>query len=191
MENENQETIIDSTQNNEEVVETTKEEVVEPAKTRETPEAKKARLTRQLKQVNKELGVEEVQSEKETKTTKENEFGLVEKGYLRSADIVEADEIELAQTLQKETGKDLDILIESKYFKSELKELRDSKAISKATSGVEGGGGDNKASNTPEHWIAKGVPPTKEQVPDRKTRVKIARAMMKDASTSGKRFYND
>lgn len=120
----------------------------------------------------------------------DEEFGLLEKSYLRSADIVDEDEIELVKKLMKETGKDIDKLIESKYFKSELEELRTTKKNEKATSNVRGGKGTTKATDNPEYWIAKGVPPTAEQVPDRKTRAKIARAMM--ASTkSGKKFYNE
>lgn len=142
------------------------------------------------------LKTEKASTKKESKDEKkeeksDEEFGLLQKTYLRSADIVDEDEVELAKKLMKETGKDLDVLIESKYFKSELAELRDTKSVTKATSGVEGGGGENKAVDTPEHWIAKGVPPTPDQVPDKKTRVKIARAMMKNASTGGKMFYND
>ena len=129
---------------------------------------------------------------KETKSKKsDEEFGLLQKTFLRSAGIKEADEIELAEKLQKETGKDIDVLIESKYFKSELEELRDANATTKATSGVEGGSGGTKATSSPEHWIAKGVPPTKEDIPNRAERTKIHRAMMKNASTSGKKFYND
>lgn len=193
MENETNETIIDSTKNNEEVDETTveKKDVVETTKPKETPEAKRARLQRQLKQVNKELGIEEeykVSTKKEKKS--DDEFGLLEKTYLRSAGITDEDEVSLAKRLKKETGKDLDELIDSKYFKTELEDLRDAKASIEATSGVEGGGSESQAKNTPEYWKAKGVPPTREQVPDRKTRAKIARAMMSSAK-SGSKFYND
>lgn len=151
-------------------------------------EGDNAKLRRQLKRASKKS--DEPKSKAETKES-DKEFGLLQKTYLRSADIKDEDEVELARKLQEETGKELDVLIESKYFKSELEELRDAKATTKATSGVKGGGGESKAVNTPEYWISKGVPPTPEQVPDRKVRVKIARAMMKNASTSGKTFYNE
>lgn len=137
-----------------------------------------------------------VKVEKEEKKPKaevskpDGEFGLLQKSYLRSADIVEEDEVELVKKLMEETGKDIDVLIETKYFKSELEELRDVKATTKATSDVRGGRGNTQATDTAEHWIAKGIPPTPEQVPDRATRVKIARAMIASEDT-GKKFYND
>lgn len=162
----------------------------------------------ELKNKNKQLYERAKKSESEAKELKEQlknfqkdevkdkdkksdeEFGLLQKTYLRAAGIVEEDEVELAKKLQKETGKELDTLIESKYFKTELEGLRDAKANIKATSGVKGGGGESKVKNTPEYWIAKGTPPTTEQVPDRKTRATIARAMM-DSAKSGKKFYNE
>jgi len=128
--------------------------------------------------------------EKEEKSNEE-EFGLVEKGYLRAAGITDADEIDLAKKLMVETGKELDVLIDSKYFKAELKDLQDAKATTKATSGVKGGTSNSKAIENPEYWIAKGVPPTPKDIPDRKARVKIHRAMMKNSATGGKKFYND
>ena len=137
--------------------------------------------------------VKEEKKEKKTskKSEPDEEIGLLEKSYLRSADIVGEDEIELVKKLMEETGKDIDVLIETKYFKSELEELRTTKATEKATTDIKGGRGETKATDTPEHWIAKGVPPTPEQVPDKATRVKIARAFMANANTQGKKFYND
>jgi hypothetical protein len=151
-------------------------------------EAKIVELKKQLKEAKKPK--ETTTEEKPKKSESNEEFGLLEKTYLRSADIVEADEVELAQKLQKETGKDLDALIESSYFKSELKDLRDAKATTKATSDVKGGGA-SKATDSVDHWVDKGVPPTREQVPDRATRVKIIKQLMQNASGSGKKFYND
>lgn len=127
---------------------------------------------------------------KAEKSEPNEEFGLLEKTYLRTADIIEEDEVELVKKLMEETGKGIEV-IETKYFKSELEELRSKKATEKAVSDIRGGRGGVKAADSPDYWVAKGVPPTKEQVPDRKTRVKIARAMMQNASTGGKKFYND
>jgi len=140
---------------------------------------------------------------KETKKTEKKEskadnssedFGLLELTYLKGEDIKSEDEVQFVQDQLKELGltKDqLPKLFANKYFQSELETFKTDKANVKATSGVEGGGGANKAVNTPEHWIAKGVPPTAEQVPDRKTRATIARAFMKNAHTGGKKFYNE
>ncbi len=120
-----------------------------------------------------------------------DEFGLLQKTYLRSAGVVEEDEIELAKSIQKKTGLDWDKLVDDDYFKTKLEGLRTSKANTIATSNIKGGQGGSNTKNTPEYWIAKGETPTREQVPDRATRVKIARTMMANARTSGKKFYND
>jgi len=184
-------------------------ENTEEATTEESVDVLKEKITK-LESDNRQLyertkkaegfekkGDEWVKVEKKEKKLKakesepDGEFGLLEKSYLRSADIVGEDEIELVKKLMEETGKEIDMLIETKYFKSELEELRSRKATEKATSNVRGGRGETKASETPEYWIAKGVPPTAEQVPDKAARVKIVRAMMANASTGGKKFYNE
>ena len=75
-------------------------------------------------------------------------------------------------------------------FKIKLEKLQTSKANTLATSNIRGGAGSG-TKNTPEYWLAQGKPPTHEQVPDKEARVKILRAFMKSAGTSGKTFYND
>lgn len=154
--------------------------------------AENAKMSRLLKKAEKK---EADKTDGEAKTDKQPTSddklaSKIEKMFLKSEGIKDPEEIKLAQKLQKETGKDMDELIESKYFKTELEEHRAQKAITEATSGVKGSGGDSQAKNKPEYWISKGVPPTKEQVPDRATRVKIHRAMMSN-SKQGKKFYND
>ena len=85
----------------------------------------------------------------------------------------------------------MDELLKSKYFQTELEALRETKSNAEASSNIKGGGtGDNKAVNTAEYWIKKGTPPTREQVPDRKTRAAIARGMMANEKDS-KQFYSD
>lgn len=141
----------------------------------------------------------EQKSEKKIKTESKSdkksdeEFGLLELTFLKGEGVKSEEEIEFVEEQLAEAGltnDKLPKLFKNKYFKAQLEEFRTEKANIKATSGVEGGGGESNAKNTPEYWKAKGVPPTKEQVPDRKTRVKIAKALI--ASTkSGKKFYNE
>lgn len=121
---------------------------------------------------------------------KPDEFGLLQKTYLRSAGIVEEDEVELSKDIQKKTGLEWDALVDDEYFKSKLEALRTAKSNANATANVQGGSGKEQAKNTPEYWIAKGVPPTPDQVPDRKIRATIARAMI-GQKTEGKKFYNE
>lgn len=149
-------------------------------------------LKREMKDLKKSL---EKPKETSKKTDEPDKLAHLEeqlqKLTLQQAGITSDKEKELADKLKEETGMDWDKLINSKYFKSELEELRAEEANAKATSGVSGDGAKGNAKQTEDYWVAKGVPPTREQVPDRKTRASIARAMLKNASSGGKTFYND
>ncbi len=116
----------------------------------------------------------------------------VQKLALKVAGITKESEIELAQKLQKETGKDWDTLLESKYFKTELEDLRSKEAVETASTDVKGNrtGNSSGAKETTAYWAAKGALPTPDQVPDRKTRVKIIHEL-RNAEKSQKMFYND
>ena len=142
-------------------------------------------LKRQVKDLSKPKD-----ESRETPKNQPEDFGLLHKSYLRAAGIVAEDEVELARDIQKKTKMDWDKLVDDDYFKAKLEGLRTQKSNELATSNIKGGTGDSQAKNTPEYWLAKGAPPTAEQVPDRKTRASIARAFMASAG-SGKKFYND
>lgn len=114
----------------------------------------------------------------------------VERIALRSEGITHTDDIELARNTAKKWGVDIDEVLADEDFKAKLGRQQTARANAEATSNIKGGGSDSNVKNTPEYWASKGVPPTREQVPDRKTRAKIARAMM-DNVKSGKKFYND
>ncbi len=139
------------------------------------------------------LGVkEESEGKTENKSgKKESPDDLAQKAYLRSAQIVEPDEVELALSTAAKWGISIDKLVDDEDFKVKLEKIRTQKANELATSNIKGGkSGTSQAKLTAEYWIAKNQAPTAADVPDRKTRVKIVRAMM--ASTkSSKKFYND
>ena len=82
-------------------------------------------------------------------------------------------------------------LVDDEDFKMKLERLRTQKSNEVATSNIRGGAGTSQAKNTTEYWMAKGTPPTPDQVSDRKTRAKIAREMLANAESGGKKFYND
>lgn len=109
---------------------------------------------------------------------------------LRSEKIIDKDEVELALKFRERTGMELDEVLADDIFQAKLGKLRDDKANELATSNIKGGGETSQVKFSPEYWIAKGTPPTADQVPNRKTRATIARAMMA-ATKSGKKFYND
>lgn len=146
-------------------------------------------LKRELKDLKK--AKEETKDvSKETTTAKPDSNNLIEKAFLRSAQITAEDEVELALTTAKKWGVSVDKLVDDEDFKTKLDKLRTTKSNIAATSNIRGAAGTSQAKNTPEYWVAKGVPPTAADVPDRKVRAKIARAMM-DSSKSGKKFYNE
>lgn len=146
-------------------------------------------LKRELKDAKKATKQEKTVSSKKTQNIEE-EFGLLQKTFLRSAGITDGEEIELAQKIQERTGMGWDELVEDDYFQSRLEKHRDSKANLEATSGVKGGSGSGNAKESVEYWIKKGVPPSREEVPSRKTRAQIARAFL-DAQKHSKTFYNE
>ena len=144
-------------------------------------------LKREVKDLKKPK--DEPKTEKTPKAEPEDN-DLLQKTYLRAADITAEDEVELALKLSEKTGLSLDKLVDDDYFKHELVKLRDAKATADATSNVKGDAGKAGAKDTPEYWIAKGAPPSREEVPDRKTRAKIAKAFLAHGKT-GKTFYNE
>lgn len=114
----------------------------------------------------------------------------LEKMALRQAGIEHLDDIELARNTAKKWNVDVDEVLADEDFKAKLERQQTARANTVATSNIRGGAGQSQAKNTPEYWIAKGIPPTRADVPDRKARAKIARAMM-GSTKSNKTFYND
>ncbi|MDO8094404.1 MAG: hypothetical protein Q6360_13080 [Candidatus Brocadiales bacterium] len=143
-------------------------------------------LKKQLKDFKKAQEVAEETTEK----TKAQEFGLLQKSYLRSAGIVDEEEVELAREIQEKTGMEWDKLPDDDYFQSRLKKFRQSRENVFATTNIKGGAESSEAKSKPEYWLAKGVPPMPNQVPNRKLRANIARAFLANAKI-GKKFYDD
>jgi len=195
--NEEKEDIIDSEKKNEnledeeEVIDDDKDspeegaddEGAEPDKPTETLQDKRARLARQLKQVDKKLGI--TTEDKPAKASKKSDFDYGEKAYLASLGIKGTAEIELAKKLQKQTGLDLDSLVEDTYFQSKLTEFRELKATSNATP-TGSKRSNNSSIDSVEYWIAKKeLPPVSEVELRRKV---VNARLQKDASRGV--FYN-
>ena len=87
---------------------------------------------------------------------KKQEGGLnyAEKAYLKSSGI-NADEFAIVEGIMKETGKDIDTILQSRYFQSDLKDHRDKKAVESAIPDVAKRNGQ-PASTQIEYWLAKG-----------------------------------
>lgn len=135
----------------------------------------------------------EVKKEPVKKETKPDTQLLekIDRLTLQAGGIKEKDEVELADKWKERTGMELDEIMVDEIFIAKLQVLRDDKANEVATTSVKGDGKTSDAKTKVEYWNAKGTPPTPEEVPDRKARVKIIREMMKSSETGGKTFYND
>lgn len=143
-------------------------------------------LKRELKDLKKTKDTDT----QELSQKKDEEFGLLQEALLRAAGITDQEEKELARKIQQQSGMPWNELVDDDYFNSKLKEHRNVRANSFATEGLESSSGDAAAKSKPEYWIAKGTPPSVNQVPNRKVRAKIARAFLENAK-HGKTFYND
>jgi len=115
-------------------------------------------------------------------TDKKEGFDYAEKAYLKTSD-VNPDEFELVEKIMSDTGKTLDEVLESKYFRAELKEKREAKASIEA---VPKGTKRSTPSSRGEvdYWIAKGEMPPADQP---KLRREYVNAKIK-AKTSGSKF---
>lgn len=139
----------------------------------------------------KELSEANPEAKPKPQDKKTEEFGLLQKTYLRSAGIAAEDEVELARDIQKRTGIDWDKLENDDYFKAKLQALRDAKANAAATDVAGGGSAPSSVKNNVEHWLQKGAPPTPKDIPDRKTRVKIINEMVERERNQGGTYYNE
>ena len=124
-------------------------------------------------------------------STPDKNADLIQKTFLLAAGIKEDDEVELALDTAKKWGMELDKLVKDEDFIAKLEKARTKKANELATAAIKGDGTGKSASQTPEFYISRGTPPTRQEVPDRKTRAAIIRQMTENAKTSGKKFYND
>lgn len=162
----------------EEEVEETKEA---PAKQVESLEARRARLQRQLEQTEKKMGLST--KKKEVQDSTPNNLG--ESAFLIANGIKESDEKALAKKLAKETGKDLESLLETTYFQTELRNLREAKttanAIPKGSKRA-----NNSSVDTVEYWIAKNELPPVSEV---ELRRQVVNARIKREETKSQ-FYN-
>lgn len=140
-----------------------------------------------LKREVKDLKKPKESSQTESKT---DSPALLQKSFLRAAAITHPEDVALALTTAKKWQMEVDELVDDTDFQEKLEKQRTTRSNADASSNIKSGGSGGQAKTTPEYWIAKGTPPSAADVPDRKARAKIARAMMDNAKV-GKKFYND
>ena len=112
---------------------------------------------RQFTRLAKELGIELPSKSEPVETFKETQKEGFDDGQLAllKASGIKLQEHDFVEKLQKETGKKLADLLETSYFQSSLREVREKEATSVAT--PEGTRpGSSKAEGTVEFWLGKG-----------------------------------
>jgi len=153
-----------------------------PEKKQETSEAKLARLERQTSQLRKKLGLKAEKTVDLNDKKEENKGGLdrIDRAILRTEKIFDVDEVDLVQSIMKETGKDVEDVLESRYFKAELKAMREDKTAEDAIpSSSKRSSNSNR--NSVDYWLAKGeMPPAGES----KLRQDYVNAKINKARTS-------
>lgn len=143
-------------------------------KPNETPDQKRTRLERELKQHNKKHPPSD---DKNSNASKKGEFDYGQKAYLRSEGIKAGAEMELVQEYVKESGKTIEAVLTNKAFQSDLKDIRDGVAASDAIPDKSDRSG-NTSRNSVEYWIAKGeLPPNTPE--NRELRTKVVNAKLK------------
>jgi hypothetical protein len=86
-------------------------------------------------------------------SVKSGELDSGQKALLRVEGIKSQDEVSLVKTYMENTGKDLEEVIENKYFLQELKEMRETKATVAAT--PSSSGRSTGATKDVDYWAAK------------------------------------
>lgn len=118
---------------------------------------------------------------KDTPPEKKEVLDKLDRAVLRLEKITDSDEVKLVEDIMKETGKDIEAVLASKYFKTELQELRDLKdsknAVPPGSKRTAPGSRD-----TVEYWIAKGELPPADQVELRRKVVNARMATEKNKS---------
>lgn len=115
--------------------------------------------------------------------SKSDELDYGQKAFLVANGVKEQDEMKLVTSIMKDTGKTLDDVLQSKYFLSELQEMREAKVTANAVpSGTKRTG--QSAQDSVEYWLAKGELPS-----DRELRTKVVNARY-NAEKNKNVFYN-
>lgn len=148
-----------------------------------TPEDKLAYHQRMVDKLSKKTGTKNT-VENQDKGNKSEGLGYAEKAYLIANGVKGADEIKLVSEFMENTGKTLDEIVESKFFQSELKELREAKATANAIpKGTKRSG--QTQNNEVDYWLAKGeLPPNTPE--NQKLRRDVVEARYKMESTGSK-----
>ena len=119
---------------------------------------------------------------KESPAKKSDGIGYAEKAYLTVNGIKGETETNLVKEIMRETGKSLEQVLESKYFKAELEEVRELAQSKNAT--IKGKSPNGVPTDSVEYWMTKPI----DEVP-KDMRIKVVNAKLKQSESKGV-FYD-
>lgn len=118
----------------------------------------------------------------ESKPSTSNGLDYGMKALLRSEGIKGEAETKLVQEYMRETGKDIESVLDSKHFKAELEDLRE---LAKSAAATPAGKGSNNSSiDSVEYWMTKDIADVPKEM-----RIQVVNARLKQEKSGGV-FYN-
>lgn len=144
-------------------------------------EAKAKELEGRLKRAETKLK-KSSDSKSDSRPSTSGSLDYGQKAFLRAEGIKGEAETKLVEQYMRETGKDLEQVIESKFFKAELEELREISRTEEAS--PKGKRTGTTALDSVEYWLNKPL----EEVP-KELRIKVVNAQLARENTKGV-FYN-
>lgn len=121
-----------------------------------TPEELLAIRKREVKKLEKQLGVSSEEKPKSKTKTKSDELDYSQKAYLK-VNGVDKEDFEFASEFMRETGKDLDETLGSKYFHAELRDRKEARTVENAVpQRTNGRNNVTPANRTVDYWMTKG-----------------------------------
>ena len=142
--------------------------------------AKRLKTKLEKKEEIKEEEKPKAKLKKKKSVSKEKGFDYAQKAFMKVNDVT-SKEYPLVQNIMDATGKDLEQVLESKYFRAEQKELREAEASADAVPD-----GTKRSAQTSrdkvDYWIAKGELPPADQVQLRRDYVNAKLKKAEDVS---------
>lgn len=117
-----------------------------------------------------------------TKKTKSDGLDYGQKAYLKASGISGESETKLVEQYMSETGKTLEQVLDSKFFKAELEEMREISRTKDATPESKRSG--NVPTDSVDYWMTKPI----EEVPQ-EMRIKVVNKKLEQSKSKGV-FYN-
>lgn len=181
MENEEKNGVIDpSTQSGNEEPQSSNEDNVEELKT----ELEKARELAENYKIRAEKAEKSKKAPNKKSSNQSKELDYGQKAFLKASGLKNNDEFNLAKDFANNTGKNLDDIVDNKYFQQELESFREIKTTEKASI-KSNSRSTNSSKDSVEYWLAK---PFGELPEDFELRKKVVKERRKKEKGGG--LYN-